>query len=106
MSGHPKEVRKSFSLLSFLQNRIRCFRNVLDKKIVLTELAEEILRYIRIHIFVIPDIDYRGVYSLIVAREKTTERTVASEKKINMFRNLNGVLPIEIWQFLGEGAMT
>lgn len=47
MSGRPKEVHKSFSLLSFLQNRIKCFRKVIDKKIVLTEPAEEILRDIR-----------------------------------------------------------
>ena len=40
MSGHPKVVHKSFSLISFLQNRRKCFRKVMDKKIVLTEPAE------------------------------------------------------------------
>lgn len=82
LSEHPKEV----SLTSFLQNRIKCFQNVMTK-IVLTEPAEEILRFIRnTHLW-----NTRYWLLWCVAREKTTERTVASENKINMFGNLNGL---------------
>ena len=108
ISERPKEVHKQFSLISFVLHRVKRFRKLFHKRFIFsqwiiltlfwldefikyTEPAEAILRYFR-NKHLCTTRYWLFIYTLVAAREKRTKRTVASEEKINLFRNLKWVI--------------